>query len=157
MLAGLLISLGSLAVSIYSVCQIKKIEKERKIKSVIIDEIADMHRSFLTYLTPIINAERKYSCQQTISWFKFNVCKLESINSFIIDNLQIKPNDIEEVKSIVQQLRSYITELNSFCKAYNCDYYVLDPAEIIEIEKLYALIYKSFLANIAKVNSAKKR
>lgn len=152
-----IISLGALIVSITSICISTSRENSRKLKDVIIEEIANLQRDFLNYLTPLVNGEAKYSGQETISWFKFAVGKIEAINAYIIATLSLEKGDIEVVNKEVQSLRSYLSEAESFLRGYNDTSYKLSSDEILEVQGHYANIYKAFLANIATVNAAKCR
>lgn len=152
-----LISLGALIVSIVAICQTNKREKSRKLKDIIIEEFAGLQHEILSYLTPIANREGKYSCQETISWFKFTVQKIEAICAYSTEQITIEKTDLVAISDSVQQLRTYLTEAQSFGKAYNDPTYTLEKEEILEVEKLYADVYKSFLSSIAKVNNAKRR
>lgn len=152
-----LISLGALIVSIVAICQTNKREKSRKLKDVIIEELAGLQREILGYLTPIVKGEGKYNCQETISWFKFTVQKIEAICTYSIKQVTIGKTDLAAISDSVQQLRTYLTEAQSFGKAYNEPTYILANEEILEVEKLYAEVYQSILSSIAKVNNAKRR
>lgn len=152
-----LIGMGALIVSIVAICQNNKREKSRKLKDVIIDEFAGLQREILNYLTPIVKGEDKYCCQETISWFKFTVQKLEAICSYTKEQITVEQQDLSSIGDSVQLLRTYLTETQSFGNAYICPTYSLQKEEIIEVEKLYAGVYKSFLSAIAKINNADRR
>ena len=157
LIIGSIISLGALIVSIIALCVNGKREKSRKLRDVIIEEMANLQREILSFLTPIVRSEEKYSCQDVISWFKLTVRKIEAICTYTKEKVTLDDKDLENIAKDVQELRTYLTEAESFCKSYSSPSFILQGDEIVEVEKYYASIYKSFLSAISKVNGAKRR
>ena len=155
-IVALLLSVVAIGISVWAVYEAKKRENTRKLKDTIINELISFNASYIKYLNPIIEGKKKYSCQETISWFKFSMMKIEAIISFVDKSLEVKNNNITQIKTQVQDLRSVITDCTSFRKQYNEEKYVLNEQETLEVEQSYSKLYANILSSVHQINIAER-
>ena len=82
--------------------------------------------------------------------------KIEAIISFVDKSLEVKNNNITQIKTQVQDLRSVITDCTSFRKQYNEEKYVLNEQEILEVEQSYSKLYANILSSVHQINIAER-
>lgn len=82
--------------------------------------------------------------------------KIEAIISFVDKSLEVKNNNITQIKTQVQDLRSVITDCTSFRKQYNEEKYVLNEQEKLEVEQSYSKLYANILSSVHQINIAER-
>jgi hypothetical protein len=151
------IGLGALIVSIIAIVSTKRSEKRRKLKDTIIGELIKFESNISLYLDPILTQKMTYSGQETISWFKFTMMKLEAILQFIKTNTNYNGEKDNDLKQNIQNLRQLINEDQEFMKACsNNEKYCLLNTTLLEINKEYTSFYTNILLLIGTINALQK-
>lgn len=150
------IGLGALIVSIVAICSAKKMDKQRKLKDTIINEVVGYSALLWEYIKPLIENKKMYSCQNTITWFKFAMMKLDSILNFVEKSVEGCNSHYAPLKQSIHTMRTIITDDLNFKEAVSKKHnYDLDSASILQIEQEYAKFYELMLTIVGTVNASK--
>lgn len=152
---ALCISVGALIVSIVTIIASKKQDDDRAVKDMVIGELDAKNGELISYITPLTEKKFNYSCQSTVSWFKFYVMRLEAITQFVQNNFakRVDRKYSENVVKDVHDLRTTITDSIEFQKHYNDTTFALSDGDIVEIEQKYKKTYEDIMILIGEVNS----
>lgn len=156
-IVALVISAIAVGISVWAIFEAKSRERSRKLKDTIIGELMAINEMFVAYLNPIVSQKQEYSCQETISWFKFSMMKIEAISSFITSSLNVDDSHVSNIKNKVHSLREDVTDCTSFRQQYNEPQYSLNEGEILKVEKTYSELYEIILKMVNHVNIVKPK
>ncbi len=150
-----LFSIAALIVSIVSIVQTNKRDKNRKLKNSLMTELSVFYNSLRQFIFCYTEGKQKANPQQIISTLKVHFVQFSAIKSIIQEEISCHIQDLDTIDSKFQDMRRIMTDAVEFIEAVsNKTDFVFSDITIKEIEELNADIYKSIMRSQYKINSS---
>lgn len=153
-IVSIIVGVLALILSVYSIYESRKRDNTRKLKDYFISELEDVNGRLEDLVKALTDSHTDITCQEVITSFKHIMMKMEVVLEMTESSLNVTNGwDSNSLKLAYNKMRNYVTEAESFTKAYGNNNVTLNKSEMNDTYSHMMSFYKELVKHIRIINS----
>lgn len=150
---SIVISAIAVFLSILAIVESRNRDNTRKLKDFFISELEEVSNRLEDIVGALGDTHMNITCQDVITSFKRIMMKLEVVLEMVESSLNITNGwDSSSIKLAYNDIRTYVTETESFVTSYNADNVTLNKSEMNETYNRVMNFYRKNVEHIRIIN-----
>ena len=150
---SIFISAIAVFLSIWAIKESRNRDNTRKLKDFFISELEEVNNRLEDLVGALGDSHVDITCQDVITSFKRIMMKLEVVLEMVESSLILTDGwDSSNIKLAYNDIRTYVTEAESFVASFNTDNVTLNKSEMNDTYNRVMIFYRKNVENIRIIN-----